>query len=390
MRVRNICGGLAKEADFLFREKELAAAELALKDGNSLKLFSLRRIGKSSFLIALRDRLHNNGIPITFINLEGKEAPSDFFHSILDHLPKDISDKLIAGWGESKTIPHQLVESLKKRSKKIRLAKVGIDFEQSVLDYWNPLADAVGSILEKTENPGVIIFDEIPFFLENMIERGHGRDSIESVMGALRQFRQQGLSMILCGSIGMDALLERHNIDPNVINDLKTFHLAPLSHEQAREMLTVLADSQGLDWWNEETTDAVLANVRDWLPYFLQFAFLEVHLGGKGDPETVSEIYRAKIFPGLIQDFITQFENRLKRRYDPPERAQVDLAFNAILKSETRALPSADLRTLLAPTAKEPRWFIKRLIDDGFLTPPDAVGNIGFTLRFLEEWWERS
>ena len=88
---------------------------------------------------------------------------------------------------------------------------MALEFNQDVIDYWRPLADSVKESLLSEELPTAVFIDELPFYLENILDNKPHDESIavaKQILATLRTWRFAGIPIVLAGSISLDLLLE--------------------------------------------------------------------------------------------------------------------------------------------------------------------------------------
>src|SRR5579862_6814261 len=163
--MRNRSGPPVVGDDFMFRERELNFAERALLDGNSVLLFGLRRIGKTSLLLETKRRIELHGkAECCFIDVQDKESASEFFLALLNSLPDGVNSALERWIGKAQTIPNSLWVAIQKRIRSGSVAGASIEFDEHIVDYWQPLANAIEQTIPLLPKPVIFLIDELPFF----------------------------------------------------------------------------------------------------------------------------------------------------------------------------------------------------------------------------------
>ncbi|MDF1586224.1 AAA family ATPase [Marinimicrococcus flavescens] len=386
--MRNRSGPPVSGDDFAFRERELRFAEQALLDGNSILLFGLRRIGKTSLLQELKRRLEADGRAwCCLVDVQDKESASEFFLELLDALPATAGQALGKWIGKARTLPNSLWSTLQKRVRKGSFGGAGIELDKDILDYWKPLADAVEKTVPGLDRPVVLLIDELPFFIENLHARGEDTALVKQVLATLRSWRHAGVPMALAGSISIDQLLEDLGVSNLVLNDVSRLELHPLPREEAREMLRRLATAKDLAGWDDTTIDAVLDRLDDWFPFFLQCAFHHLQHEEPGDGFRLEEIFARHIEPDLQRSFFAQFDDRLTRRFPEKERKAAEQVLNLMARGEPPSLAIGQIKKIASPHVVDLTGLVRRLEVQQFIRPvAGKPGHYEFPFRLVRRW----
>ena len=67
----------------------------------------------------------------------------------------------------------------------------------------------------------VIVIDEFTYLLSNLIERDpkRGREDVDKLLASMREWRGEGMKMLITGSIGLTGLARKHNLNLEHLND---------------------------------------------------------------------------------------------------------------------------------------------------------------------------
>ena len=372
---------------FFPRSYPVTLAVNTLTDGGSIALFGPRRTGKSSILKETSRLLEERGdiLPIE-IDLQGRSGPSAFAGRLIGKIPKDLRGEITTAWTKLGGLPAGLVEIVKK-------ADVGIPTDSKTDDlfreYWEALSDVVQEQAARSPKRIVLFLDELPYFCEQMIERGTPPSFVDDFLATLRRWRQQGLSMAIAGSIGMRHVLRKHNLDPDHLNDLTPVPLQSLTDAEAKQMLNALAEGTGVSWWSDDYVTAVLAEAPDNLPSYLQSAFSKIRALGTPTPDEAVEVIRRDVRFSFETGFFDQFDKRLTRYEADAPAARAVLAALSTKSPQGRPDLVAVLRDHGVESDDQANEFIASLAEDGFIAPSGDADGFGFAFRMVETWWRR-
>ena len=355
---------------------EPLAASLA--DGQSHKMFGLRRIGKSSVMLEVKRLLEERKVVVAHVDVQDLNGLHALLRDLLRNLPdQKFRTKLLGGLEETRRMSQSVVTTIKNMIGTTPTL-IAVDEERDLLAYWGSVSEHFAEALKNYGQPVVLLIDEFPFLCENLLLREGGREMLVKLLAALRQWRSlPNVGMLITGSIGMRGMVYRHGLNSAHLNDMMMVQVRPMAEPDARAMLGALVSHAKLDWWTEPVTDAIVRNVSALYPSFIQYAFNSVKSRRAISVEEVHVIFTQEIVPGLSQDFFHQFRSRLKR-YDSAQRPALEHAVHIVAQAEAagglaidpfydaleQAFPDQDGEDLL-----------EILVEDGFLLS-DMAGNV--------------
>lgn len=384
--MRNISGPAVWGDDFRFRERELKYAETALVDGNSLLVLGLRRIGKSSFLLELRRRFEASGTAVLcFIDVQDKNTAMAFWDELLRHLPDDVINRFERAIATSKTIPSRIADGMRRVLRRVGGYGVEAELNQSVIDYWRPLSDALEAELAKAQPRVVILIDELPFFIENLIENNYPTSAVNELLATLRSWRNRQIPLVLAGSISIDALLESLGLSGMLMNNVGRVNLRPLTREQARQLLQELVESARLTNWTEATYEQVLERLDDTFPYFVQCAFQHLRVEDRGDTAYIDDVFRDEIDPELKRAFFSQFDERLEKRFPSDLRTSAARILDHMASNADGQISIAAMLELCV-NPDDVSLLIRRLEMAEFIVESSTPQHFAFPFQFLCRW----
>ncbi len=379
--MRNIIGQPVSGDDFWKRPDVTEPIVEYLTHGTAnIKMFGLRRIGKSSVLRDLEATLRTSGLTVIHVDTQKHTQFRPLMADIVEALPKDGKASDL----RKSLLGNKLVSWLIDRTSENFGAKT-----EGFVNEFNHHAAWSGEIeaLLKASAPVVLILDELPIMARSMLNSGYRPIDIEQFLATLRSWRFEcDVRMLFAGSLGFGALERDHkvNIRDN-ISDLAVVPIPPLDLETAIAFVDKLAESSGVRDWNRGLSAAIVAESAERWPIFLQFGFDAVKRSGARRPEEIATIMRVGVRDQLDENFYSQFRTRLARYGEQESAARMILklasaedapmSFTAIDKA-LQAKGWLDLRDDL----------LEYLKDDDFIEVDTRAGVISVASRLVPVW----
>jgi hypothetical protein len=372
---------------FMFRERELARIADVLSHRQSVLLVGIRRTGKTQLMkAALRDvqAQRTPGMAV-YLDVSNVINLPDFYQQLLSSMPHSVRRRMSDLLGAARTVPTRLLEWVRQHVDQAEVMGVSIDLnppdEQTraaLPRYWESLL----SVLERavaehdTADLPVIGLDELPFMLQNLLDRQATVEDLTVLLSSLRKLRDAGLRMLIGGSISMENLLTLQGIPHTVLGGLWREAVPPFTREEAtRYMERELKDRPAAG-----SITLVLDGLPDLVPEFLQSA--STVLRSLGDASEVPYALKQQVMPAIRRAFLQQFVERLDRHYSDNARVCAEAILDQIAQHpvsggllDARALPAAAWRQVLT-----------RLYYDMYLCEGEDLGH-RFTLNLLRQWW---
>lgn len=283
----------------------------AMTRTNGLRLFGLRRIGKSTLLQYCVDQLRERGIHVIDIDAEGMSLETDLLYGILAQLPsEDLRSRIFRAVSNSNVLPQTIRTAFEK--------KTGITGD--TIEYFRALSSVIGTELQR---PGVdqiaIVIDEFSFLCRTILQgdqSGRGARRVEVLLAALRGWRSNGVRMVLSGSIGLAALARRYKVDLTHNSDLNPLDLPPFlpeQHDTVVAFVSALVKGGEIEGWTDLHTESLLDECTAWYPSLIQQALLELSPGGQAVRiDEIPDLFATNIRLALDENFFQQFDKRLK------------------------------------------------------------------------------
>ena len=312
--MKNTIGPPVSGDDFRGRGKNLNKAIRLLKNHNSFLILGIRRTGKSSFLkqTAYLLRQEDNKNVCVELDCSTFETMLDFYKELYQAMPKSLQTRFKKLLNDSKQIPTKMVDYLTDNLRAINFLGNKIEFQDKLMTYHKPFEDIVNTFFKSEKEKVFLFLDELPFFFENIEESPKKTDEVIHILTSLRSWRNAGLAMGITGSLNLSIQLEQLGISRKLLAGLNTITLEAFSREESIHFIESLLKSDNHSWWTTDITNKLLDLMPDYIPYFIQYSYNEIAVNECKTPQEVVEVYHNDIMPGLFNDFIYQFDERLK------------------------------------------------------------------------------
>lgn len=349
-----------------------------MRSSNGVKMFGLRRIGKSTLKLCVIERLTRDNVPYAIFDGQGLNSLSDFMFQWLSAIPQQhrFIDKALAlvGATPAKTI----FEAWSKNT----------PVEEATLEaYWHLVANAISRAGQEKPLP-VLIVDEFSMFMQNLVGK-HGADKANRLLASMREWRGAGVKMLLTGSIGMKRLSREHGLNDEHLNDLQPFNVPELLEDEARVFIQSAPHATS---WTEAHTNEVIKQSGVLYPCFLVKGLLELGTASPPQPQDFAAIFAERVRPHLHADFFNQFDRRLKA-YKGIADSQLQALILPVLKAVMTADGPCTSRRLPEADATARKEVMEILVEDGFI---DFTEDASFerhwkpASRLAKIWWMRS
>jgi hypothetical protein len=307
----------------------------------SRRLFGLRRIGKTSVLLELERRLLTHGaFTVIRIDVQGISRFKDFLSKLFEQIPLEGRMQNTRQKFAANKVFKSLLPALWGRVTGTAGQEASSGF-QNEFDHNAAWAGDIEAALQEA-GPIVLLIDELPYMLRNMMKEGYKAWDVERFLATLRSWRMNsGVRMLLSGSVGLAQLSRTDRVHvADHIGDLFPVLLPPLPIPQAIAMVDALARGQSIDDWSMELSAAVVGASAETWPIFLQYGFDAAIKAGVRDSTRVTAAIESTVRQALDETFYTQFATRLTRYDADLKTARI------ILRTVVR--PNAELATFEA------------------------------------------
>lgn len=372
-----------QSAQFRYREQELARILHCWGQGQSVLLTGIRRTGKSALMKAALARHYEAGGAVGFLDVQDCISLQDFYHDLLRLLPASVWSQLADALSEVKSVPDRLLGWFRAHVDKVSVAGTAIDFnppEDALTRYWQPLVEKLEQVLgaHNRDQLPVIGIDELPFMLENLLQRGVDAKELTVMLGSLRKLRDAGLRLIIAGSVSMENLLTLNGIPHTILGGLSRETVPPFSREEARGYLQERLMNAPAG--SEPVLQLILETLPDYVPDFLNTTV--THLIFCADAVACKAALRQQALPAIRRAFLNQFDERLDKNYLPAEL----IIAHAVLDTVACAPASGGGRLDGRQLPEGYRRVLLKLQYDNFLMEGDDF-DWRFSLELLRQWW---
>jgi hypothetical protein len=384
-RIKRHYGGAAI-GDYYWPRPDITEPILdALRAGESVSLFGLRRTGKSSLLLEIKRLLNEGGKLAKYIDVQGRNRIDPIVSELLAAMPNTHAGSKIANALATPRLNKAIDLWHRLRGKE----STGPLSPVAVLHQVELMRGDLCTLFAAQKRSIVLIIDELPYLLVNMLDAGIGVADVNAFLATLRTWRHEGgITMLLGGSMGLQWLVRERGIARENFNDLVPYATpGPLSDDEARAMVRALATGEDCNW-GDEIIDAIVAESAAKYPSFLQFAFGRIKGHGARSVTDVARVFEEQIRPSLDEDFYDQFDTRLAR-YGSIEKQAARAVLRRLDDDHPRPVPLENLDSLLPshdPSLRD-HLFLS-LVEDGFVRVDTKTRTMAVSSPLVHTWWQ--
>lgn len=390
--MKNYVGNPVKGGDFFNRVREQRRAWSILETDHIL-LLAPRRVGKTSLMERLRDTAADHDHRALHLSVADVSDEASVVRKLFEAL-RDADESL----NLIERIADGPVGKFFKRTKSIKGAGFGIEFDAGAADNWRQLGEALTQTLHDADGSWLIGVDELPVFLLKLLKQDEGATRVREFLYWFREIRQRHdhIRWLLAGSIGLDTVVGRIGLG-DTINDLRPLPLGAFSEEDAHQLLVELGDSYDIPL-SEPVRAHIIRRIEWPLPYYLQALFSELRDLHDDEPESsVDEGFADRAFEQLLDPAHKNYFDYWRQRLDE-ELGGTDAHYALVLLNaacrDPKGVTFNTLRQRLKkeiadPTDRESRlnYLLDVLMNDGYLVEVD--GRFRFRIGLLREFWQR-
>lgn len=361
-----------------------------LGSSGGIKMFGLRRIGKSTLRRYIIEQLTAAKKPVAFLDAQGLHGIHDLLAELFSALPKESNlTGRILGFISKESPVRGLLEALASGT------KIG---ERVVSAYWKEAYNGIRSAVRETPEPPVLIIDEFSLLLNNVLESNSesGELEVNQLLAAMREWRDAGMKMVLTGSIGITALSRKYRLNREHLNDLLPFSVPELTVEEARRFIKEATAGPSEGRWTDLHTSEFIKQTGVLYPCFLVKGLLAIGIKAPPSPEAFADIFSRDVRPVLHEDFYNQFNKRFRFYGDISKESQRDLVVPVLKRIMCGSEGGTQLEGLDSPqiySQIDIAQTLDMLVEDGFINfIEDADGERSWmpASRLARLWWKRS
>lgn len=376
--------------DIIGREKEIGELQIILEQ-SSVVMSSTRRMGKTMILTKM-DEMHRPGTKTMLCFIESVQRAEEFVNVFRENL---VSQRLLKE-SDLKRVFKWLNDNLGNKD-------VGFFKTPDFNRHWKTILNLlIDDLVERHEIQVILMLDEFPKMLWNLIQNGNHQQA-EEILDELRNIRERHekrskLRFIYCGSIGMNLvisnLVKRFNYAGAPLNNMYHYIVQEMSLEDANQLIMHLKVKNNLDL-EYELVD-YLAKACSCLPFFIDRVITQIKLAFTNNPITKAGIDRT------VEAFISGRENnnqfnhfteRIDAYYNLEEKRIAHELLRILCKS-SEFLTSENLLNFVKIKIQADDFEISRLLadlyEDMYIDRIIDGESIGYQFRFvlLKKWWK--
>jgi hypothetical protein len=391
--VRNLVGQPVKGADFFNRAREQEELWDFLERDHVL-LLAPRRVGKTSLLHYLAVTAPERGIRAAYCSAADAKDELRFIEQLLVAI-----GKLEDGAKALNSLKKSRIGKVLKKVRKVEVVGFGFELDPASAD-WAAVGDALTSVLSRQQGRWLLLVDELPMFILNLLRTDPTAARAREFLGWFRSVRQRsdlegGIRWLLAGSIGLDSVTARLNLG-DTINDLHIYHLGAFSEKAADGLLRELSRTHDLPLEAEERAH-MIRRVGWLIPYHLQLLFSELRSQcSKQECEPTIEAIDAAfetLLSPVHKGYFDYWRQRLYEELGKPDAGFALALLGAAARDQAGATTSVLLQVMGGHLKSTPerneklRFLLDVLEGDGYLVAEED--RFRFRSPLVREFWLR-
>jgi len=338
----------------------------------------------------LRDEPREN-FDFIYILTQSINSPEAFFQKLLtDILKSDAIRKLV----QKKQTTKGLIKEIADKIGSIEMLGIKMELNEkgNKISYFKQFEKLL-TRLEPIDSRIVIMVDEFQDTIDN-IKHQQSLNAAKTFLQQNRELRQRAhpnIQFIYTGSMGL-SLVVKKIMTLNVISDLNTIEVPPLSFEQAEEMIVTLFESYEINY--EPTIITHLLNELEWwIPFHIQLAvqeLIDVHdVSGYLTIESVEKAFTQLLHTRQDSAFSHYF-SRLEQSFQDETEYHFALKILRYLAKNDR-LSNKKLKKLANKyNIDSPNdTVVEALIFDGYIKFNLEKNYYSFNSLLLKKWWNK-
>jgi len=384
---------------FWDRETELELLTNKIDEGANILLVAQRRIGKTSVLAELHERLRER-YTCLFIDLQGArssaQAIADLSMAIHGHKPL---------WDKTKEAFANVLDRVTESVEEIDVGEVGVKIRSGLTrGNWEDKGDQIFAVLAKADRPVVLMLDEVPIMVNFMLKGNEfritpeRRTQADEFLSWLRRnnIEHQGkVRTIISGSIGLEPILRQARLSAT-INHFLPFELKPWDENTAIGCIKALANEYGVTLQNGVPQE-VANRLGCCIPHHVQMFFSHIYDRCKRtgrmecSVKDVDDVYKEEMLGIRGHAELTHYEERLEMVLG---KELFTLAIDMLTQAAvTGRLTKEAIKALqkeyafegqdIVEAQKEIIWVLEH---DGYLK--QTKQGYVFVSRLLRDWWK--
>ena len=351
-----------------------------------------RRAGKTSLMREL-ERDPSDGWIVAYADVEACTEPGGVIAEILGEIAEKEEFKK-----RYRDEMSDLFGKISERVSSISVVTLKAEIRSAVKSNWKREAEKFRNLLRSStpnDRKLLIIIDELPIPINNMLKNEEQRREAEIFLSWLRKLRQDQklrnkVHTLVGGSIGMEGVMRRMG-KSSLINDMKTYHLPSWSKETAAKFLRKLSEREQFQL-GESSIEEMLALLQDPIPYHVHLFFekLQTELADKSGLMSAESIKRC--FDEQLAGFqgaahLEHYKEKLESIFETQEEKSMAREILKAACMRQNGIKNSDINTANSEGKKTIQLVLNELIVEKFLAIEN--GNAGFCSNLLRCWWRR-
>ncbi|MCA9684721.1 MAG: ATP-binding protein [Myxococcales bacterium] len=377
---------------FWGRAFEVAALTRLLREGAHVSLTAPRRIGKTSLMREVGERLRDE-FTVLHVDLQRARSAADL---IADLGIESRSHRNL--WSRTREVFRNVLGSVEE----LEVDALSLRLRSGLVGDWQHKGERLLAEFAQASPDTIIFIDELPILVNHLLVgadhrmTGEGRQQAEDLLSWLRaaSIRFKGkLRFVIAGSIGLAPILRKAKLSA-ALNTFTPFVLEPWDHATARGALYALAANYGVRW-GEGAIEHTVTKLGCCVPHHVQLFWSLLHFDAQRrgvfhlQIADVDRVFSQRLLGSRGQAELSHFEERLRWVLGPAlEPLCFDLLSEAAIVGRLQPIGA---RTLLAEH-QPPRGLddLREILDvlehDGYLAQ-EHDGSYVFVSALVREWW---
>ncbi len=391
--MRNITGQAVVGDDLYGRDYELDRLWEKLQQGEHILMLAPRRVGKTSLMLELR-RAPRENWDVIYVDVESGDDPADCIAAIIAALA---ANPQYRSRFEAIPFSNAIKDVFGRLSASVDTGILHVELKQAIGREWEHAADQLTARLTSLPSTGsnlLIIIDELPLLLSQMLQAEERKRDAELLLSRLRSWRQAPelrtkVRTLVGGSIGLEGVLRRIGLS-GLINDLSPFRLDSWERPTAVKFLKGLGGDYSFHL-DEGAIAHILDLLRDPVPYHVQLFFDALRYACQGQSSRVSSEVIERCFAERLAGasgtaHLDHYAARLEIAFDENEH-EVALEILSRVCQRGNGLNLAELEDLRQQSEQTFRSVLRDLEADGYIEYEDS--RLKFCSNLLREWWRK-
>jgi len=381
---------------FWGRETELELVQERIADGANVLLVGQRRLGKTSLMRELAERLADDYLCI-FVDFEKASTAAD----AIVELSIALRDHKRV-WTKARELFSNILGKLGTGVDTIKLSELSITLRAGLTaGNWRSKGDELFEILAAADKPALLLMDEVPI-LVNRLLKGEDLQLTDERIQATAEFmswlrhnsqkHQDEVRIVLSGSIGLEPVLRQARLTAT-LNTFTSFELPPWDTATAVGCLDALAAGKSIRY-RDGVAEQMVERLGCAIPHHVQMFFghaytwCRQHDTDELSAEHIDAIYTNNMLGVRGHAELTHYEDRLRLILgDELLTFAMEMITEAAVKG---VLTSAAYQALQAQedalTSQAANELLRVLEHDGYLERRDD-GYV-FVSRLVRDWWQ--